>query len=186
MRTLTAFYELASADEYEGIGFLNGRADRYFFTRETLTPLHITLFYVATNVSGVSPVQIADGTPGPNGFNPGSRAWANDSLFVWDDAYGGQNITNDLPLPNGVTGAAPIFYEGYITQGIMDAQNIYGAFTTLPVDAIGTCPLSNCANPSLLFRGQQSAGTFTQDATAVYWTTPAAVGGGFTVWKGAK
>ena len=184
MRTMTSFYQIATGDYYNGIGFLNGSPDRYFFIRETYSPSKYSLFYIGTNSAGVSPVQIATGTPGQGGFNPGPNAWANDTVFVWDD--GGAQLSYHLPLPSGITGAAAIFYQGRISNGIMDNQNLYGAFTTLPTDAIGTCALSNCTNPSAIFRGQENAYAFTQDSTAIYWSTNSATGDGFTVWKGAK
>ena len=186
MRNLTSFYELDGDDYFSEIGFPNGRTDRYFFTRQTFTPAKATLFYVPTSSTGVSPVQIATGMPGQNGLNPGRRSWANDALYIWNDDSSLSQISYDLPLPNGVAGAAPVFYSGYLLDGIMDADRFYGAFTTLPVDALGMCPLSNCTNPSTLFRGQQNAHAFTQDSTAIYWTTRLATGDGFTVWKGAK
>jgi hypothetical protein len=68
----------------------------------------------------------------------------------------------------------------------LDSQRFYGTFTTLPADAIGSCPVSNCTSPTIMFRGQQYANAFAEDATAIYWTTPAGTGAGFTVWKGAK
>ena len=68
----------------------------------------------------------------------------------------------------------------------MDNQNFYGTFTTLPNDAVGICPTSNCTDPAILFRGQQYANAFTQDSTAIYWTVPSSTGAGFSVWKGAK
>jgi hypothetical protein len=185
MRTMTSFYQIGSSDYYNGIGFLNGLPNRYFFIREIHSPLEDSLFYVATNSAGVSPVQIATGMPGQGGFNPGRYAWANDTVYVWNDD-GGAQISFDVPLPNGITGAAATFYQGRIIDGIMDSQTFYGELTTLPADAIGTCPLSNCTNPSILFRGQENAHAFTQDSTAIYWSTNSATGDGFTVWKGAK
>ena len=178
---MTSFYQLESSDHYDGIGFLNGSPDRYFFVRETNSPSKNSLFYIWTNSAGVSPVQIGAGTPGQGGFNPGRYAWTNDAVYVWDD-----DVSYDLPLPNGTAEAAPTFSQGRIVDGIMDSQNLYGGLTTLPTDAIGTCPLSNCANPSILFRGQENAHAFTQDSTAIYWSTNSATGDGFTVWKGAK
>jgi hypothetical protein len=68
----------------------------------------------------------------------------------------------------------------------MDGQSMYGTFSTLPADAVGKCPLTNCTTPSTLFRGQQFASVFAQDSTAIYWTTPAIANLGFAVWKAAK
>lgn len=186
MRTMTSFYELESNDRYMGIGFPNGRSDRYFFARQTVTPAKSSLFYVSTNSMGVSPIQIAAGTPGQNGLNPGTTGWANDTLYVWNDSSGFNQISYEVALPNGVTGLPPVFYPGYILDGVIDNQSLYGAFTTLPADAIGVCSLSNCANPSILFRGQQNSHAFTQDSTAIYWSTVSSTGIGFTVWKGEK
>jgi hypothetical protein len=185
-RTMASFYELSGANEYVAPGFVNGRADRFFFAQQTFTPLTETLFYVLTNSAGVSPVSIASGASGQSGINLGEKGFANDTLFVWPDDSGFSQISYDLPLPNGVTGAPPVFYQGYDVDGIMDDQNFYGTFTTLPGDAVGICPVSNCTSPAILFRGQQSANGFTQDSTAIYWTTPPTTGSGFTVWKGAK
>lgn len=178
-RAITSFYELNGADYWGGAEFVNGRADRFFFYRETFTPFTETVFYVQTNSAGVSPVSIASGTT----FSLGDKGFANDTLFVWLD---GSRLTYDLPLPNGVTGAPPVFSQSYALDGIMDDLNFYGTFTTLPGDAVGICPISNCTSPAILFRGQQSAYGFTQDSTAIYWNTPAATGSGVTVWKGAK
>ena len=183
-RTMTSFYPLEGADTAVIPGFVNGRADRFFFDRATFTPSTETVFYVLTNSAGVSPVSIASGTAVQ--INLGQRGFANDTLFVWSANIGSSQISYNLPLPNGVTGTPPVFYQGYVVDGIMDDQNLYGTFTTLPGDAIGICPISNCTSPAVLFRGQQYANGFTQDSTAIYWTTPSATGGGFTVWKGAK
>jgi hypothetical protein len=189
MRTMTSFYQLLGNDYFLGTGFVNGRADRYFFMREMFptTPGtgSETVYYALTNSLNISPVSIVTGTPGQNGLNLGLTAFANDTLFVWPDNSGFSQVTFDVPLPNGVTGAPPVFYEGYL-GGVMDNQKFYGTFTTLPTDAIGSCAVSNCASPTILFRGQASANAFTQDATAIYWTTPNTTGAGFTVWKGAK
>ena len=186
MRSLTSFYELDSSDYFLGIGFPNGRADRYFFTRQTFTPSNTTLFYVATNSTGVSPVQIATGMSGQNGLNPGRQAWANDTQYVWDDANGGARSHTMSRCPTEYRARYRSSIRGFSWMESWTADNFYGAFTTLPADAIGMCPLSNCTNPSILFRGQQNARAFTQDASAIYWATRSATGDGFTVWKGAK
>ena len=67
----------------------------------------------------------------------------------------------------------------------MDTRTSTACSARSPSDAIGKCSVSNCSNPTILFRGQQGANTFTQDATAIYWTT-SVTNNGYTVWKGAK
>jgi hypothetical protein len=74
-----------------------------------------------------------------------------------------------------------------------DGENstfFYGTTTgnsDIPPDAIVRCPLPVCGAPTVLFRGQQQAALFGQDATAIYWTTAGSgASGGFTVWKAAK
>jgi hypothetical protein len=145
------------------------------------------MYCVPTNSAGVSPVSIASGPFTASGLvlPGGAASFANDTLFVWFANNGTSLISYELPLPNGVTGPPPVFYQGSL-GGIMDNQNFYGTFSTLPGDAIGICSTSNCTSPATLFRGQQYANAFTQDSTAIYWTVPSSTGGGFSVWKGAK
>ena len=128
----------------------------------------------------MTPISIGTGTIFGNQY----LQWTNDTLYAWVDSNTGA-IAYDVSLPNGVTGMPPVFYSATISDGVMDTQNFYGGFSTLPSDAIGKCSVSNCSNPTVLFRGQQGATTFTQDATAIYWTT-SVTNNGYTVWKGAK
>jgi len=188
IRAMTSF--LVSSNYQLEIGFVSQRADRYFFLVEDLssTPQVETLYYVPTNVQNVSPVSVVTGNAGQNGVNVGLTEFTNDSLFMWPDNSGyTPQQSFSLPLPNGIlSGSPPIFYPGYISSGVMDDQNFYGVFTSLPSDAIGKCALSNCTSPGILFRGEANANGFTQDSTAIYWVTPGLTSQGFTVWKAAK
>ena len=189
-RTMTSFFELSGSDYYSEAGFISFRPDRFFFSRETYSTMNQVLYYVSTTSAGTSPISIGSGSYGQNGFNPPGNnniAWANDTMFVWNDSSGFSQISYDLPLPNGLTTAPPVFYPGYLGNGsIVDNQKFYGTFSTLPSDAIASCSVSNCTNPTAMFRGQSGAYGFAEDSTAIYWTTNATAGNGFNVWKGAK
>jgi hypothetical protein len=186
IRAMTSF---SVSSNYESeIGFVSQRADRYFYLVENLstTPQVETLYYVPTNVKNVSPVSVVTGNAGQSGVNIELMEFANESLFVWPDSNTTPYESFSLPLPNGIlSGSPPVFYVGIITSGVMDDQNFYGVFSSLPSDAIGKCALSNCTSPSILFRGEANANSFTQDSTAIYWVTPG-LSAGFTVWKAAK
>lgn len=164
---------------YSDLGIPRGASDRWYFTRTVSSTQTTTLYYVFTNSAGVSPVSIGTGTISGNSYSQ----WTNDAVYVWTDGNTSQTAY-DVPLPNGVTGMPPVFYAGAL-DGIMDNQTFYGTFSGLPADAIGKCPLSNCSNPTTMFRGQQGANSFTEDATAIYWTT-SVTNNGYIVWKGAK
>jgi hypothetical protein len=187
-RMLTFFQAPTGADGvtfFGDLGPARGASDKWFFTKSVYSPgpmtTATTLYYVATNSSGVTPISIG----GPGTFTGNAYTqWTNGSLYTWVD---GNTLATvyDVPLPNGVTGMPPTFYSAVISDGIMDSQNFYGVFSTLPSDAIGKCSASSCSNPTSIFRGQQGAQTFTQDATAIYWTT-SVTNNGYIVWKGAK
>ena len=177
MRMMTQYQAPTGGDginSYSDLGILPIVSDRWFFTLYVSSTQTSTLYYVFTNSVGVGPVSIetAGGSLGGE--------WTTDTLLVSTDG----TTTYGVPLPNGVTGTPAVLYQGGV-EGIIDNQNLYGTFSTLPSDAIGKCPLSNCANPTIMFRGQQGAGPFTQDSTAIYWTT-SVTNNGYTVWKGAK
>jgi hypothetical protein len=165
---------------FSDMGIPRGAADKWFFSREDSTSLVTTLYYVSTSTVSGTPISIGTGTYAGNQYTQ----WTNDAQYAWVD---GNTLAKaySVPLPNGVTGMPPTFYSGGINDGIMDSQNFYGVFSGLPSDAIGTCPVSNCTNPTILFRGQQGAGAFTQDASAIYWTT-SVTNSGYTVWEAAK
>ena len=179
MRSMT-FYQAPTGGDginfYSDLGIPSGASDRWYLTTTVSSTQTTTLYYVLTNSAGVSPVSIGTGT-----INVTNHS-TNDTLYVWTDGSGSPSY--DVPLPNGVTGMPPVFYAGAL-DGVMDNQTFYGTFSGLPADAIGKCPLSNCSNPTTMFRGQQGANSFTQDATALYWTT-SVTNNGYTVWKGAK
>ena len=188
IRTMTTIL-CASNYSRTDIGFVSQRADRYFFAVEDLisTPRVETLYYVPTNVQNVSPISLVTGNSGQNGINVGYTEFANDSLFVWADTSGfTPQQTFSLPLPNGILSGLPPVFGPRVGNGVMDSQNLYGVFASLPSDAIGKCALSDCTNPGILFRGAANAGGFTQDSTAIYWLTPGIGVVGFTVWKAAK
>lgn len=170
------------------VGFASRRPDRWFFTRGTIVQPFVTSFwFINTSTANSVPVQIASGVPGPNGLNVGVLVYATDSLAIWPDTSGAVQSALSAPLPGGVGSAAPpVFYPGYLSSNVIDAQNVYGSFGTLPADAIGRCPLSNCSNPTTIIRNQSFANSFAQDATAIYWATAAPVNIGFFVWKAAK
>ena len=93
------------------------------------------------------------------------------------------------PLPNGIlSGAPPMFTAGNLFGGVIDQTTFYGsiseASSTIPSDAVVKCPLTNCSSPTIIARGQASAGFFADDATAIYWTTSGQTGA--ALWKAAK
>ena len=110
--------------------------------------------------------------------------------------YFPDSLTYDVfsaPLPNGIlSGAAPVFASGSVVDqgGVIDQTNFYGTIASnsaVPNDAVVRCPLSGCATPTILFRGQASPFAFAADATAIYWTTNAFTQTqGFSIWKAAK
>jgi hypothetical protein len=177
-------------------GFLvsGTQAGRFFYTRTvtTITPngtsVSASLYYVTTNTvngAGVSVVFDLNGGIGD--------ILANDAVVLV--SAGSSNGPQELsvPLPNGIlSGAPPVFAPGSISSGggTVDQATFYGTIasnSTIPSDAIVKCPLSGCATPTILFRGQASPFAFATDATAIYWTTNAfSQTQGFSIWKAAK
>ena len=97
--------------------------------------------------------------------------------------------TISAPLPNGTTRTPPKWADGLIFAGTIDGSTFYGTFSNAPnndppQDAVLKCPVSGCATPTILTRGQGSANYFAADATAIYWTTSGATA--TAVWKLAK
>jgi hypothetical protein len=124
---------------------------------------------------------------GKNGVNLGNTFYGSDGIFVWPDNSGLDQVSYSVPLPNGVTsGSPPQFFAGLIAEGILDSATFYGFFSTLPADAVGKCPATNCTQPTAIARGQQAAQAFAQDQTAIYWMTPDFATFTFSVWKLAK
>ena len=97
--------------------------------------------------------------------------------------------TISAPLPNGTTGTPPKWTDGLLFGGTIDGTTFYGTISNtppggVPQDAVVKCPLSNCATPTILARGQGNANYFATDSTAIYYTTSGTTA--TAVWKLAK
>ena len=167
--------------------FSNGRADRMFYVDNNSTTQAGSLYYVSTTAQNTSGVLVA--------MAPQEIVGAIISVLANDDTVlfnSGITTVLKAPLPNGVlSGTPPIFIDGQINAGVMDASSFYGTIgnsTTVPSDALVRCLSSGCSNPTVISRGQAGANYFAQDATGIYWTVAntTSASGGFTVWKAAK
>jgi hypothetical protein len=193
-RVITSFGFLNDGASW---GLLNSgtQADRLFYTRTEIpvgpasTPESASLYYVATNVVNSAGIPLVT-VPSSIG-----DVLANDSIVLLSGSSSSSSGPQELsvPLPNGiVSGEAPVFAPGSIVAegGITDQTTFYGTIgsnSAVPGDAIIKCPLSGCATPTILFRGQASPFAFTTDSTAIYWTTNAFTQTqGFSIWKAAK
>lgn len=149
------------------------------------------LYYISTktvNAAGVS-IATVNAQVDTSGFQ---SLLTNGSLVIFS-AFTPPSTSGSftVPLPNGVlSGTPPAFTGASIFGGVVDSTNFYGSLSnsaTVPGDAIVKCPLSNCASPAIVTRGQANANYFADDATAIYWTTSGTTSTeGFSVWKLAK
>jgi hypothetical protein len=171
--------------------FGSGRTDRLFYSRSDSTDNTGTLYYVSTTLANTSSIPVA--TVSYVAANGNSEAvLANDTLVIADGATAA--VANELfsaPLPNGVvSGTPPLFLAGETYGGVIDETNFYGTVmlnSTVPSDALISCPLTDCTVPTIISRGQAGAANFVQDSSAIYWTTPNTTNNqGFSVWKAAK
>ncbi len=177
--------------------FLNSgtQADRLFYARSEITvgpggtSESASLYDVATNVVNAAGVLLVT-CPSSIG-----EILVNDAIVLVSGTTASSNGPQELsvPLPNGITsGSPPVFAPGSIVSqgGVIDQTTFYGTIesdSAVPNDAIVSCPVSGCATPTILFRGQASPAAFAADATAIYWTTNAFTQTqGFSIWKAAK
>ena len=177
-------WEIAPSNVYD-----SGNPDRIFVDLENYTAKTGTLYYISTvspNTAAIPLVTLA-------GIFDGMVA-ASDTTALFTMFPGGVDTGPPkswaAPLPNGVvSGAPPVFSSDVGFIGIVDATRFYGRVwgsASMPSDVLFRCTLPTCLNPVIITRGQSDATAFTQDATAVYWSTSQAPSFGFTVWKLAK
>jgi len=166
----------------------SGNPDRLFYEITDSGAHTGTLYYLSTVSPNTTLVPLAT-LPGI--FQGGIVA--DDATAIFTMFPGGTDAGAEeswaVPLPNGVTsGAPPVFSMGGAV-GIVDQTSFYGLVpgsASFAADAFIRCALPSCSNPVTLARGQSTAQTFVEDATAVYWTTTGSGNKGFTVWKVAK
>lgn len=177
---------------YIGSGYFPGGADRVFYADDsTAGTATSSLYYISTNTVNAAPVLVARVT-GSGSFSVGYSQGlvADDTLVLATTTGSSGSEVFSIPLPNGIiSGSPPVFTSGIINGGVIDATNFFGSLSgsTVPADALITCPLSDCSSPTIISRGQANASYFADDATAIYWTTNAqTTTQGFSVWKAAK
>jgi len=189
LRTMTSFSLPSDGASWQvaDIG-LRGETDRIFYARNDSTSSTGTLYYISTDIVNAAGVSIAAVS---GQIFTGSPVLANDTTVLANEST--SSSTDEVfsaPLPNGVlSGAPPMFTTGTIFGGVIDQMRFYGTISnsSIPNDAVVTCLLSSCLTPTIIARGQANANYFTDDATAIYWTTSAQTSSqGFSVWKAAK
>ncbi len=189
-RTITAvtWVEDGTTWSYAGLDLNSSQTERLFFIHSSSDGTGMsTLYYVSTKAVNATPVSVASI---PNGGLSGTiDGVLSNSATVLINAFVQPSTVTvfSAPLPNGiVSGTPPTFITGgNISSGIVDDTDFYGTLSLAPIpsDAMVKCPLTNCSSPAIMARGQAGADHFSQDATAIYWTTS---GQATALWKLAK
>ena len=167
------------------------RPDRIFYRRNDPASHSSSLYYISTKVVNAAGVLVY--TAADRELAGGPQSVLANKTVVLASAYrplAGVYEVYSAPLPNGIlSGEPPQFVAGRIYGGVVDETNFYGSFlnSSVPSDAIVKCSVSSCGSPTVIARGQADSSAFTDDATAIYWTTPGAPQqNGFFIWKTAK
>ena len=125
------------------------------------------LLYVATNLTGSTPILISGPAPGNPLLDGNAVLLANDNNVIWSEIQ-----TGIAPLPNGIAGGgmAPNFVTppNAVRLGTIDATTLYGTFSSLTPGTIAKCSIASCS-PTALVSGQSAATWFLQDASSIYW-----------------
>jgi hypothetical protein len=173
-------------------GYLLGETDRIFYARNDSASSSASLYYISTDVVNAAGVLVFTASTAQIFATGELPVLANDTIVLASGRSTSSSAYEvfSAPLPNGIiSGAPPVFTPGQIA-GVIDQSSFYGTIfgsSVVPSDAVVKCQLSNCAAPTIIVRGQSNAKTFTDDNTAIYWTTASTLSTqGFSVWKAAK
>jgi hypothetical protein len=188
--TSFSFFNDGANWQFVDMGLSPGETERIFYVRNDDTSMSSSLYYIATNVVNATAVLVANVPNGEIFTNDAQSVVANQAVVLASEYSPTGNKVFSAPLPNGIlSGAPPTFTAGEILGGVVDQTTFYGRVygASIPIDSIVRCPLSDCAIPTVIFRGQSVPDYFADDATAFYWTTVSQTGTqGVAIWKAAK